>query len=85
MDELAKYLAEIEAFLVEHDMKHTVFARAATRDKSYVDRLRKGSGTNIQEVNKLMKQFDEMRKMMKMMGNKDQMKNMMRSMPGMRR
>lgn len=48
-------------------------------------RIATGSGTNIQEVNKLMKQFDEMRKMMKMMSNRDQMKSMMRSMPGMRR
>ena len=48
-------------------------------------RLAKGSGTNIQEVNKLMKQFEETRKMMKMMGNKDQMAKMMRSMPKMGR
>ena len=60
MNDLEKYLAEIEAFLVEHDMKHTVFARAATRDKSYVDRLRKGSGTNIKtmiEVRAWMKAY----------------------------
>ncbi|MFN4931921.1 MAG: signal recognition particle protein, partial [Bacteroidota bacterium] len=31
-------------------------------------RIAKGSGTNIQEVNKLIKQFDDTRKMMKMMG-----------------
>ncbi len=30
-------------------------------------RIAKGSGTNIQEVNKLLKQFTDMRKMMKMM------------------
>jgi signal recognition particle subunit SRP54 len=30
-------------------------------------RLAKGSGTNIEAVNKLMKQFDEMRKMMRQM------------------
>ncbi len=30
-------------------------------------RIAKGSGTNLQEVNKLLKQFDQMRKMMKMM------------------
>ncbi|MCX6292306.1 MAG: signal recognition particle protein [Bacteroidetes bacterium] len=48
-------------------------------------RIAKGSGTNIQEVNKLLKQFDEMRKMMRMFSNKDQMKNMMRQMPGMRK
>jgi signal recognition particle subunit SRP54 len=47
-------------------------------------RIAAGSGTNVPEVNKLIKQFDDMRKMMKMMtaGN---MKNMMRNMPGMRR
>ena len=47
-------------------------------------RIAKGSGTNIQEVNKLMKQFEDMRKMMKMVGNKDQMKRMMQNMPKMR-
>lgn len=47
-------------------------------------RIAAGSGTSAPEVNKLIKQFDDMRKMMKMMtgGN---MKNMMRNMPGMRR
>jgi signal recognition particle subunit SRP54 len=29
-------------------------------------RIAKGSGTTIQDVNRLLKQFDEMRKMMKM-------------------
>ena len=48
-------------------------------------RIAKGSGTNIQEVNKLMKQFEEMKKMMRMMTNKDQMKSMMRNMQGARR
>ncbi len=48
-------------------------------------RIAKGSGTNIQEVNKLIKQFDEMRKMMKIFSNKDQAAKMMRTMPGMRR
>jgi signal recognition particle subunit SRP54 len=31
------------------------------------ERIAKGSGTSVQEVNKLIKQFDETRKMMKMM------------------
>src|ERR1035437_4290469 len=44
-------------------------------------RIAKGSGTNIQEVNRLMKQFEDMRKMMRVMGNKDQMKKMMQNMP----
>lgn len=33
------------------------------------ERIAKGSGTTIQEVNRLMKQFDEMRKMMKQVAN----------------
>jgi len=44
-------------------------------------RIADGSGTNIQEVNKLIKQFDDMRKMMKMMNNPVAMKNLMRNMP----
>jgi signal recognition particle subunit SRP54 len=51
-------------------------------------RLAKGSGRGIEEVNKLMKQFDEMRKMMKVMGDKTKMKAMMQRMQqsqGMRR
>ena len=46
-------------------------------------RIAKGSGTNIQEVNRLLKQFDETRKMMKMVtGSK--MKNLMPKMKNMR-
>ena len=48
-------------------------------------RISKGSGREIQEVNKLMKQFEDMRKMMKMMGNKDQMRSMMKNMQNMPR
>ncbi|HEX8516519.1 MAG TPA: signal recognition particle protein [Bacteroidia bacterium] len=50
------------------------------------DRIAKGSGTNVQEVNRLIKQFDDTRKMMKMMGDKKQMAKMMsqmKNMPGM--
>ncbi len=49
-------------------------------------RIAKGSGTKIEQVNQLMKQFDQMSKMMKMMqggGAKNLMK-MMGGMPGMR-
>jgi len=45
-------------------------------------RIAQGSGTSIQDVNKLIKQFEDMRKMMKMMGNKRNMMNMMRQMKG---
>ena len=49
-------------------------------------RIAKGSGTNIQEVNRLLKQFDQTRKMMKMVtGSKmSQMMGAMRGMKGMR-
>lgn len=46
-------------------------------------RIAKGSGTSIQEVNRLVKQFDQTRKMMKMVtGN--QMKSMMANMKNMK-
>ena len=46
-------------------------------------RIAKGSGTSIQEVNRLVKQFDQTRKMMKMVtGN--QMKSMMARMKDMK-
>ena len=46
-------------------------------------RIAKGSGTSIQEVNRLVKQFDQTRKMMKMVtGNS--MKSMMSRMKDMK-
>ena len=45
-------------------------------------RISKGSGQSIQEVNKLIKQFDDTRKMMRMMGDKNQMAKLMKNMPG---
>ena len=47
------------------------------------NRIAKGSGTNIQEVNKLMKQFEDTKKMMKMMSNPAKMAQMMKQMKGM--
>jgi signal recognition particle subunit SRP54 len=46
-------------------------------------RLAKGSGTNIQDVNKLIKQFDDMKKMMKLMSNPRNMASMMSQLKGM--
>ena len=45
-------------------------------------RIAKGSGTNIQEVNRLLKQFDQTSKMMRMMTGGG-MRGMMGRMPGM--
>ncbi|MBI2281729.1 MAG: signal recognition particle protein [Bacteroidetes bacterium] len=47
-------------------------------------RIAEGSGTNIQEVNKLIKQFEQTSKMMKMMGDKNKMAQLMKSMPKQR-
>jgi signal recognition particle subunit SRP54 len=51
-------------------------------------RIAKGAGRNVEEVNKLIKQFDQTKSMMKMMTNKTQMMQMMKNVrgakPGMR-
>lgn len=45
-------------------------------------RIAAGSGTQIQDVNRLLKQFTQMQKMMKKMGQKGGMSKMMRAMGG---
>lgn len=45
-------------------------------------RIAKGSGTTVQDVNRLLKQFEESKKMMKMLSGGGKL---MRRMPGMRR
>ena len=46
-------------------------------NQSRKKRIALGSGNSLQEVNKLMKQFNETKKMMKLMSNKKNMMNMM--------
>lgn len=48
-------------------------------------RIVKGSGRNIQDLNKLLTQFEQMRKMMKMMNNSGGKMPKIPNMPGMRR
>ena len=55
----------IEAII--HSMTPTERSTPATINASRKKRIAKGSGTSIQEVNQLMKQFNQMSKMMKMM------------------
>lgn len=47
-------------------------------------RIAAGSGTSVQEVNKLLKQFNETKKVMHLMSNKKNMAKMMRQMKGMK-
>jgi signal recognition particle subunit SRP54 len=46
-------------------------------------RIAKGSGMQVPDVNRLLKQFMQMEKMLKKFSNKGSMKNMMRQMQGM--
>jgi signal recognition particle subunit SRP54 len=46
-------------------------------------RIAKGAGTQLTEVNRLIKQFDDMRKVMKQMSNPAAMASMMKRMPKM--
>jgi signal recognition particle subunit SRP54 len=45
-------------------------------------RIAAGSGTQVQDVNRLLKQFTQMQKMMKRMSKKGGMGRLMRGMPG---
>ena len=61
--------------------RHTPEVINASRRK----RIAAGSGTNLQEVNRLLKQFEEMRKMMKVATSMKNPQAMMRKMRGMKR
>jgi signal recognition particle subunit SRP54 len=53
-------------------------------DMSRKNRIARGSGRTLEDVNKLLKQFDQTKQMMKMLTNKSQVMNMMKNMKGMR-
>jgi len=71
----------IEAII--HSMTPTERSTPTTINSSRKKRIAKGSGTSVQEVNQLMKQFNQMSKMMKMMQGGGGRK-MMQMMKGMR-
>ena len=70
----------IEAII--HSMTPDERANPSKLDARRKKRIAKGSGTNIQEVNQLLKQFQQMSKMMKMMqgGGGKKMMQMMQNM-----
>ncbi|MBL7472766.1 signal recognition particle protein [Robertkochia sediminum] len=74
----------IEAII--HSMTPEERTNPAVINGSRKKRIAKGSGTSIQEVNQLLKQFNQMSKMMKMMqgGGGRKMMQMMNNMKGMR-
>ncbi|KJE25868.1 signal recognition particle protein [Geobacillus kaustophilus] len=62
-----KQIARVEAIIrsmTKEEKTHPEIINASRKK-----RIAKGSGTTVQEVNRLLKQFDEMKKMMKMMTN----------------
>lgn len=76
--------ASIEAII--HSMTPRERETPAILNGSRRKRIAAGSGTDIQEVNRLIKQFEDTRKMMKMMsGGGGKLMNMMKGMPGMRK
>jgi signal recognition particle subunit SRP54 len=70
----------IEAII--HSMTPEERSKPAIINASRKKRIAKGSGTNVQEVNQLLKQFNQMAKMMKMMqgGGGKKMMQMMKGM-----
>ncbi len=56
--------------------------RPAVINGSRKRRVAQGSGTQIQDINRLLKQHKQMQRMMKKMGSKGGMANMMRGMKG---
>ncbi len=71
--EMGKLVAIINSMTPKERIHPTIIKGSRKR------RIAMGSGTKIQDVNKLLKQFTQMQKMMKKM-KKGGMKNMMRSM-----
>ena len=61
-----KDMAHIEAIVLSmtpYERRHPEVLKATRKQ-----RIAKGSGRSVEEVNRLLKQFEEMKKMMKMMG-----------------
>ena len=72
----------IEAII--HSMTKAERENPSILNGSRRKRIATGSGTTIQDVNRLLKQFDETRKLMKMMQSGKNMSRMMGAMKGMR-
>ncbi len=70
----------IEAII--HSMTPKERANPQILNQSRRLRIARGSGTTVQEVNRLIKQFDQMRKMMQMVTNTSKMNMMMNAMKG---
>ncbi len=75
-----KQIVQMEAIInsmTPHERRFPAVIKGARKR-----RISKGSGTEVQDVNRLLKQFTQMQKMMKQMKKKGGMMNMMRGMKG---
>ena len=62
-----KQMAHVEAIIqsmTPYERRHPEVLKATRKQ-----RIAKGSGRSVEEVNRLLNQFDQMKKMMKMMQN----------------
>jgi signal recognition particle subunit SRP54 len=73
----------IEAII--HSMTPVERENPALLNGTRKKRIASGSGTSVQDINRLLKQFDDTRKMMKMMQGGKNIGRMMSGMPGMKR
>ena len=74
--EMMKLAAIIDSMTL-HERQYPAVIKASRKK-----RIAAGSGTEVQDVNRLLKQFNQMQKMMKKMSKKGGLKNMMRGMGG---
>ena len=79
-DNAFKGIEAIIQSMTEEERQHPEIINGSRRK-----RIAKGSGTDIQEVNRLIKQFEEARKMMKAVTGIKNPMSLMRGMKGMRR
>ena len=79
-DNAFKGIEAIIRSMTEQERQHPEIINGSRRK-----RIAKGSGTDIQEVNRLIKQFDDARKMMKAVSGIKNPMALMRGMKGMRR
>ena len=76
-DKKSKQIIAIINSMTPHERRFPAVLRGSRKK-----RIAQGSGTQVQDVNRLLKQFAQMQKMMKRMKKKGGMQNMMRQMQG---
>lgn len=76
-DKQTKQIVAIIDSMTPHERRYPDIVRGSRKV-----RISNGSGTKVQEVNRLLKQFAQMQKMMKRVGKKGGMRNLARALKG---